>query len=102
LIVKVDTTQAELIARIHEQSDWVVTLDRFFGVEYYDSPNAAIVGELAQRYLIDYSPGFIEGLGQRVVVTTAWRDEVAILLRQAMQHLQLSSTDQSVGRVLRP
>ncbi len=100
LSVKVDAPQAELVARIHERSDWVVTLDRFFGVEYYDSPRAAVVGELAQRYLIDYSPGFVEGLGQRVVVTTAWRDEVTIRLRQAMRNLRLASTEQGVDRVL--
>lgn len=69
---------------MHDRTDWVVTIDRFFGVDYFDSPNDPVVGRLAERHIIDYSPEFIEGLGHRMIVTTAWRAEIEAILRRTM------------------
>jgi hypothetical protein len=90
----------QLLDQLHANTDWVVTADRFFGVDYYDSPNDDELGVVARKYLIDYSPEFTEGLGQRVIVTTAWRDEVAMILHRAMEDLGFAAVERSVGRVL--
>ena len=30
-----------IISKIHECSDWVLTIDRNFGIEYFDNPRSA-------------------------------------------------------------
>ena len=100
LHVYVDAAHMALIERLHLQSDWVITIDRFFGVDYYDSPRDRSLGEVSRKYLIDYAPEFAEGLGHRAVVTTAWREEVAAILRRAMEDLGFAAIEQSLGRLL--
>jgi len=89
-----------LVERLHRNADWVVTVDRFFGMEYFDSPHAPGLEGVARKYLIDYSPEFTEGLGHRLVVTTAWREEIETILARAMHELGFDAIDDSVGQVL--
>ena len=100
LEVRLGRDQVETLERLHASADWVVTVDRFFGVDYYDSPEDPAVGTVARKHLIDYSPEFMEGLGHRMIVTTAWRDEVAVILRRAMEDLGFAAVDSSVRRLL--
>ncbi len=92
--------QIKTLETLHANADWVVTVDRFFGVDYYDSPNLPAFKELAEKHLIDHSPEFVEGLGHRMIVTTAWREEVASILRRAMEELGFTSVEQSVRKLL--
>lgn len=100
LEVRLDRERVALLEHLHANTDWVVTADRFFGVDYYDSPNDAALGQVARKYLIDHSPEFTEGLGHRMIVTTAWRDEVAAILRRAMEELGFAAVDSSVRQLL--
>lgn len=100
LQMTIGSRQRKLLARLHQISNWVITLDRFFAIDYYDSPHNEDLGYLAERYLIDYTPDFSEGLGQRMVVTTAWREELEVLLRQALAELKLSNDDEDIKRLL--
>ena len=86
---------------VHNLSDWVITLDRFFGVEFYDAPADARLAGVAQKYLIDYAPEFLDGMGHRMLVTTAHREEVEEILARAMQELGFQQIEDSVGKVLR-
>lgn len=85
---------------IHHLSDWVITLDRFFGVEFYDDPSNPDLSRVAQKYLLDYAPEFLEGLGHRMLVTTSHRDEVEEILSRAMEDLGFGAVEESVGEVL--
>ena len=100
LEVVLGARQRRLLDALHARTDWVVTLDRFFGLDYYDSPTLPALADVARTYLIDYTPEFAEGLGHRLVVTTAWREEIQALLRQAMDDLGFGAVDQSVGQLL--
>jgi len=100
LEVHLDKTRCELLERLHTNTNWVVTLDRFFTLDYYDSPNHPGLDNVARKYVLDYSPETIEGLGHRMMVTTAWHEEIETLLRQAMKELGFASVDQSVSRLL--
>jgi DNA phosphorothioation-dependent restriction protein DptH len=44
-----------ILSKIHEMSDWVFTIDRNFGIEYFDNPSGA--NPFLKSYLIDYTPG---------------------------------------------
>lgn len=98
--VAVDEPSRALLERLHASADWVITTDRFFGVEYYDSPHEPALADLAQKHVIDYAPEFADGLGHRTVVTTAWRDEIALQFRRTMDELGFASVDRSVRSLL--
>ncbi len=86
--------------RVHEDSDWVVALDRFLGVDYFDDASNPDLDRVAKRYLLDYAPEFLEGLGHRMFVTTSQREEVETLLVRAMTDLGFGLVEESVGDVL--
>jgi DNA phosphorothioation-dependent restriction protein DptH len=98
--VTIDETRRTLLERLHRNSNWVITLDRFFALDYYDSPRDQRLSSLARKYVIDYTPEFAEGLGHRMLVTTAFRDEIEALLARVMDELGFASVEESVGQVL--
>ncbi len=100
LEVRLEAKRRDLLERLHANTNWVITLDRFFTLDYYDSPNQPGLDEVARKYVLDYSPEFTEGLGHRMMVTTAWHEEIGSLLSQAMGELGFANIDQSVSRLL--
>ena len=100
LRIDVSPFQQQLLEQLHQQSGWVITIDRFFALDYYDSPYELPLQHLARKYLIDYSPEFTDGIAHRFVVTTIWRDEVEEVLSRAMDELGFLQLEQSVGSVL--
>ena len=90
----------KVVNLLHQQADWVLTIDRNFGVEYYDSPTDANLAVPSSHYLLDYTPEFLEGLGHRLVVTTRWQEEVSDVLACAMQELGLVNSPQTVRELL--
>ncbi len=100
LEVRLKARQRDLLERLHTNTNWVITLDRFFTLDYYDSPHQPGLDEVARKYVLDYSPEFTEGLGHRMMVTTAWHEEIGSLLSQAMDELGFSNIDTSVSHLL--
>ncbi len=100
LEVTLTEEQRKLLEQLHKSTNWVVTLDRFFTLDYYDSPYEPSLNALARKYVLDYSPEFTDGLGHRMMVTTAWHEEIQSLLRQAMNDLGFARVDQSVSHLL--
>lgn len=79
---------AESLRRLHRLSDWVVTLDRNAGVEYFDSPNDD--PETYDAYVIDCVPER-EDLGcLQLITSTGNRDEVQALVDDALDRMGLS------------
>lgn len=100
LEARLDQERVTLLERLHHAADWVITSDRFFGVDYYDSPRDPNVSEVADKYLVDHSPEFTEGLGPRMVVTTSRRDEIEAIFRRAMNELGFAAEDDNVRQLL--
>ncbi|MEO6892016.1 MAG: DUF87 domain-containing protein [Ktedonobacteraceae bacterium] len=100
LEVRIEKERSALLEHLHKNTNWVITLDRFFALDYYDSPYTPELRALAQKYVLDYSPESIEGFGHRMLVTTTWHEEIETLLAQAMAELGFNSVDQSVGQLL--
>lgn len=82
----------------HKRADWVITLDRGIGPEIFEGAGPAGMAET--RYLLDYAPDFLEGLGKKLTVTTVHHDEVQRVLGKAMQDLDIAQDEVSVLRVL--
>ena len=100
LQVRLDPQKRDLLEQLHTNTNWVVTLDRFFTLDYYDSPHQPGLDSVARKYVLDYSPDFTDGLGHRMMVTTAWHEEIESLLSQAMDELGFSAIDESVSHLL--
>lgn len=84
------------IEHLHQKSDWVFTIDRFFGPDFFDSPNDPFLSEISKKYLIDYSPDFTEGLGDRLLVTTCWQDELTQIIGKKLEKINLPYSEESI------
>ncbi|WP_151084524.1 helicase HerA domain-containing protein [Nocardioides cynanchi] len=98
LRIGIEPDGLQAIRVLHELSDWVLTLDRFVGLDLYEDPIAIGLG--SHSYMLDYAPDFIEGLSHRLTVTTKHRTEVAQILGHAMEELGLDALDQSITLVI--
>ena len=76
-----------LLYQIHEYSDWVLTLDRHLGLEYFDSD----VPDDRPVYLLDFKPEFGGADTGRLLLTTRSVDEVCQLIRPALEDHDLLS-----------
>ncbi len=92
LELQVDPSALDRLRAAHSRSDWVLTLDRNIGLSLYED----LVGDaLGGAYVLDYAPDFIDGLGDRLTVTTTRRDELERVISGAMEKLGL--LDEGVG-----
>lgn len=69
-----------LLHQVHEVSDWVVTLDRNMGIEFFDHRHHPSRPD----YLIDHSPDMANALGHRLVITSRSVAELEALLRPVL------------------
>lgn len=101
--VRVELGPEELaeLHKVHSDSDWVITVDRMWSVELFDSPRDVHTAPFFERYLLDYAPDHESGLvGTRLIVTTSHREEVERILSWACRELGFEPTD-SVPVLLR-
>ena len=93
LVTEVSMDGAEGLDRLHAFSDWVITLDRNAGLEYFDSPQEH--RETYEKFVIDCVPER-EDLGcLRLITSTANLDEVQDLLDDALEQMGLSHSPRS-------
>jgi hypothetical protein len=87
-----------IIAQIHEMSDWVFTIDRNFGIEYFDNPAGA--NPNLKSYLIDYTPEFMDGIGHRLIVSTGWVNEIEKLIEDGLQKIHIPTSSFRAVKIL--
>ncbi|MEW6733544.1 MAG: ATP-binding protein, partial [Acidobacteriota bacterium] len=85
-----------LLHQVHEVSDWVFTLDRNLGIEFFDH------GGRKNRpdYLIDHSPGLTNTLSHRLVITSRSSAEIEALLRPVLEQYRLDDLTKHTGILL--
>ncbi|MFJ7628714.1 hypothetical protein ACIQZN_19680 [Streptomyces sp. NPDC097595] len=82
-VLSLDNTDRALLYQAHQVSDWVVTIDRTLGLEYFDHAGQHDRPE----YVIDYAPSLDSGLGHQIMVSSNSVDELRTLLGPtAQQH----------------
>jgi hypothetical protein len=72
---------------LHDRADRVVTIDRFVGLDWYEEAQAIGLGA---TYVLDYTPDFVEGMSDRLIVTTRYRDEMIRVVGSAMREMGLA------------
>ncbi len=88
-----DVAQRELIHDVHRVSDWVFTIDRNMGIEFFDH------GGRKNRpdYLIDYVPGSSAQTTHNLVISSRSTDELEAMLKQVLsEHGLLVDSEQSL------
>lgn len=96
--IAMNRDMSDLVNEIHRRSDWVLTIDRFIGLNLYEEMlsknNPSIV-------VLDYSPDFVDGFGERITLTTTKNNEVSRVIARAMRDLGLADEGMSSLDVLR-
>jgi DNA phosphorothioation-dependent restriction protein DptH len=88
LRTEISNEKAHSLRELHRLCDWVITLDRNAGIEYFDSPKDN--REIYDGYLIDCVPER-EDLGcLQLITSTSNLDEVRSLLDGALDQMGLS------------
>lgn len=88
-----DVAQRELIYEVHQISDWVFTIDRNMGIEFFDH------GGRKNRpdYLIDYVPGASSQATHNLIISSRSSDELEAMLKPVLLGHGLSADgEQSV------
>lgn len=91
-----DATERALLHQVHEVSDWVITLDRNIGIEFFDH------GGRRDRpdYLIDHSPDVGAALGHRLTITSRSVAELEAMLVPVLQDYGLPAESRHAVAVL--
>jgi len=76
-----------LLHQIHEFSDWVLTIDRNLGIEFFDHRRHPTRPD----YLIDHSPDMANALGHRLAITSRSVTELEALLAPILKDYGLPS-----------
>src|SRR5690606_16977237 len=71
--------------QVHEVSDWVLTLDRNMGIEFFDHGGSVDRPD----YLIDYTPEAGGALGHRLTITSRSVAELETMLVPVLQQYRL-------------
>lgn len=88
LKTEISREKADSLEELHRLCDWVITLDRNAGIEYFDSPRDN--RDVYDAYVIDCVPER-EDLGcLQLITSTAKLSEVRVLLDNALDQMGLS------------
>ena len=85
-----------LLHQVHEHSDWVFTLDRNMGIEFFDHG-----GQRGRPdYLIDHSPDLAGSFGHRLTVTSRSIEELEAMLCPVLERYQLRAEGRHASAIL--
>ena len=83
-----------LLHQAHRSSDWVITVDRTLGMEYFDSPGSA----RRPDYVIDFEGSVADGgLGHHLVISSRSIDELRALLAPVIRQHGLAVDRRHAG-----
>lgn len=94
---QIDPNALALLETVHSRSDWVISVDRYLGASLYDLNFETPEG---RPFLLDYAPDFVDGIGDRITVTTSKRREVDRLLKRALEDMDLYGQNHEPEEVL--
>jgi len=82
-----DAQDRALIHRVHEVGDWVITVDRNMGIEFFDH------GGKPGRpdYLIDHSPDMTSDFGHHLFITSRSLQKLEIMLEPALAQYDIQA-----------
>ncbi|WP_158626543.1 hypothetical protein [Corallococcus interemptor] len=79
--LQLDAGSQALLKQVHEACDWVLTVDRNLGLDYFDSPTSA----RDTGFLLDFAPEYLQEDRQRLLLTTRSTEELETVLRPSLE-----------------
>lgn len=76
IALSLSADERAILHQVHEVSDWVLTIDRNLGIEFFDHRRHPTRPD----YLIDHSPDMANAMGHRLVITSRSVAELEALL----------------------
>lgn len=90
LRTQLSAEQQEMLRIVHRLSDWVITVDRNAGIEFFDAPHDEPT--IYETYVIDCVPER-DDLGSLQMITSTTRtDEIRDLLDEMLERMSLSAS----------
>ena len=91
-----DNEDRTLIHQVHEVSDWVFTVDRNIGIEYFEH------GGRGDRpdYLIEHTPSVECSLGHQVLITSRSLVEIEAMMRSVLEKFHLQAEGRHAAAIL--
>lgn len=96
VLLGLDAEQRELVHHIHIVSDWVYTIDRHFGIEFFDHKPQSDRPE----YLIDYVPSAAGDFGHRLLITSRSVTELEAMLGPVLDRYGIPTEIGSASTIL--
>jgi len=89
--LELDSAERALISEVHDSSDWVFTIDRNMGIEFFDH------GGQRDRpdFLIDYTPSTVPEHGHRLIVSSRSFAELEAILRPVLRDYSLDANERN-------
>jgi hypothetical protein len=91
-----DSAERALLNQLHEVSDWVFTVDRNLGIEFFDHGGK----DGRPDYLIDHSPEMASSNTHNFVITSRSTTEIEALLKGTLEQHQITPDVDKATRVL--
>lgn len=98
LITEITDEKANSLKNLHKLSDWVITVDRNAGLEFFDAPREN--PEIYDTYVIDCVPERQDLNSVQLVTSTSHVEEVKLLLDQALMEMGLSCSPKNCSFLL--
>lgn len=96
ITLDLDADQRALIYSVHDVSDWVFTIDRNMGIEFFDH------GGRKDRpdYLIDFVPSSAPGQGHRLIISSRSIAELEAMVRPVLKQYGLDAVGKHAAKIL--
>jgi hypothetical protein len=96
ITLDLDADQRALIYSVHDVSDWVFTIDRNMGIEFFDH------GGRKDRpdYLIDFVPSSASGQGHRLIISSRSIAELEAMVRPVLKQYGLDAVGRHAAKIL--
>lgn len=91
ITVRLTTDNRTLLHDVHRMSDWVITVDRTLGAEYFDHGRRG-----RSEYVIDHTTMSHGGLRHQIVVTSRSLDEMRALLSPVLANRSLGIPERHI------
>ncbi|HJK91076.1 MAG TPA: hypothetical protein RMH85_24470 [Polyangiaceae bacterium LLY-WYZ-15_(1-7)] len=96
ITLALDSDDRAILHQVHEVSDWVFTLDRNMGIEFFD--HGGVRGR--PDYLIDHSPDVGVTHGHRLTITSRSIAELEAMLRPVLEQYRLKADGRHAVAIL--
>ena len=96
ITLALDTEDRGLLHQVHEVTDWVLTVDRNMGIEFFDH------GGFSDRpdYLIDHTPGVAGSINRNLTITSRSVAELEAILTPVLEQYHLTAEGRHAVAVL--